>query len=179
MGKQSATLRQRSSAATTATIAPEQQQYKSEEELTTWDKVNFYVAQYIGMVFCAAGIAVLACGYDKGWMHNTALCWVCLVLNLVGLFFHEFRPFNVSHGSNASSMCQIDPVFLHQQLLRSVLHFVNVHAVAPAAHARLASAWQHTEAVASLFHSPAAAAHLLGRCPSRETRGPAGGTASR
>lgn len=56
--------------------------------------------QYIGLVFCAAGVGVLAGGYDRGWMGNTALCWVCLVLCLIGLLFHEFRPFNVSSGGN-------------------------------------------------------------------------------
>lgn len=102
MGKQTATLRQRGSS-TTAADTPQQQQqqspssqYKSEEEVTIRDRVQFYVLQYIGLVFCAAGVGVLAGGYDRGWMGNTALCWVCLVLCLIGLLFHEFRPFNVS-----------------------------------------------------------------------------------
>jgi hypothetical protein len=43
-----------------------------------------------------AGVALLCCGYDKEWMHNTMLCLVSLVLCLIGMFFHEFRPFNVS-----------------------------------------------------------------------------------
>lgn len=43
-----------------------------------------------------AGVALLCCGYDKEWMHNTTLCLVSLGLCLVGMFFHEFRPFNVS-----------------------------------------------------------------------------------
>jgi FtsH-binding integral membrane protein len=107
MGKQTATIRQRGSSNTTAADSPQQQQhqqqqsspalqYKSPEEVTTRDKLQFYVLQYIGLVFCAAGVAVLAGGYDRGWMPNTALCWVCLILCLIGLFFHEFRPFNVS-----------------------------------------------------------------------------------
>lgn len=99
MSSQRTTLRQRGKAAATATTAaPKEQQYKSEEEVTTWDRVQFYFAQHIGLVFCAIGIAVLALGYDKGWMHNTGLCWVCLVFCLIGLFFHEFRPYNVSEG---------------------------------------------------------------------------------
>lgn len=70
----------------------------AQDELTTVDKVNFYFAQHVGLVFCGVGIGVLGFGYDKGWMHNTHLCLLCLVLCLIGLFFHEFRPFNVSQA---------------------------------------------------------------------------------
>ncbi len=60
------------------------------------DKLNWYFVQHVGLVFCVIGVALLALGYDKGWMHNTHLCLASLALCLVGLFFHEFRPYNVS-----------------------------------------------------------------------------------
>lgn len=43
-----------------------------------------------------AGILMLFMGYNKEWMHNTTLCMVSLGLCVVGLLFHELRPFNVS-----------------------------------------------------------------------------------
>eukprot|EP00775_Hariotina_reticulata_P002614 gene2614-2915_t len=41
-----------------------------------------------------SGIALLCFGYDKEWMHNTHLCLLSIVICLVGLIFHELRPFN-------------------------------------------------------------------------------------
>lgn len=58
--------------------------------------LNWYIAQYAGLVCVIIGPAILIYGYDKGWMNNTLLCWVCLGFCLLGLFFHEHRPFNVS-----------------------------------------------------------------------------------
>lgn len=60
------------------------------------EKVQFYVAQHVGLVICGGGVTLLGCGYDRGWMHNTHLCMLCLVFCLIGLLFHELRPYNVS-----------------------------------------------------------------------------------
>lgn len=93
----SATLRQRGSRTAAASdTTPSQQQASAQEELTTKDKLHWYFAQHVGLVCCVIGVALLALGYDKGWMHNTHLCIASLGLCLVGLFFHEFRPYNVS-----------------------------------------------------------------------------------
>lgn len=96
MSSPSSNLRQRTSKATqpSAAATPEQQQANCQDDLTTKDKVNFYFAQHIGLVVCAVGVGLLSFGYDKGWMHNTHLCLLCLAFCLVGLFFHEFRPYN-------------------------------------------------------------------------------------
>lgn len=93
MAKERSSIRQR-----TGMVEAEQPssaaKLTAEEPATLWDQVNFYVAQHIGMVWCIVGVALLCCGYDKEWMHNTTLCLVSLGLCLVGMFFHEFRPFN-------------------------------------------------------------------------------------
>jgi len=97
MSKQTTVLRQRggkAAATATAAAAAAPVQAVAEDELTTADKINWYLAQHVGLVFCGAGVGVLGFGYDKGWMHNTHLCLLCLLLCLIGLFFHEFRPFN-------------------------------------------------------------------------------------
>eukprot|EP00878_Enallax_costatus_P026116 GHUV01027994.1.p1 GENE.GHUV01027994.1~~GHUV01027994.1.p1 ORF type:complete len:102 (-),score=19.84 GHUV01027994.1:376-681(-) len=66
------------------------------DELTPMQLANYYFAQHIGLVCCIAGIALLWAGYDRDWMHNTHLCLLSLGLCLLGWFFHELRPFNVS-----------------------------------------------------------------------------------
>jgi hypothetical protein len=65
-------------------------------EPTFKDKLQFYSAQYIGLVVTVFAIGMLWVGYGKEWMHDTHLCLLCLGLCLLGLFFHETRPFNVS-----------------------------------------------------------------------------------
>lgn len=64
-------------------------------EVTFQEKLQFYFAQYIGLVIVLAAIALLAAGYGKEWMHDTMLCIICVALCLVGLFFHETRPWNL------------------------------------------------------------------------------------
>jgi len=63
-------------------------------EPTFNDKVQFYMAQYIGLLVTVFAIGLLWVGYGKGWMHDTHLCLLSLGLCLLGLFFHETRPFN-------------------------------------------------------------------------------------
>lgn len=82
-------------------------------ELSLSDKLAFYTAQHIGLVLCALGVGLLALGYDKGLMHNTVLCLVSLGICLVGLFFHEFRPFNVSGNLNSF---EVDAHIAHQTI---------------------------------------------------------------
>jgi hypothetical protein len=57
--------------------------------------------QHGGLVFCVAGIALLAAGYGRGWMHDTHLTLLCVAFNLVGLFLHETRPFCLERELNA------------------------------------------------------------------------------
>lgn len=57
--------------------------------------------QYGGLVFCVSGIALLAAGYGRGWMHDTHLTLLCVAFNLVGLFLHETRPFCLERELNA------------------------------------------------------------------------------
>lgn len=84
----------RAAAAAAAEAEREQQpQSAGDEELSTSDRLVFYAAQHIGLVLCVAGVALLAAGYDRGWMDNARLSLASLALCLVGLFFHEFRPF--------------------------------------------------------------------------------------
>jgi hypothetical protein len=56
---------------------------------------RFAALQHCGLVLCALGIILLALGYDRGWMHNTQLSMVALAFCLLGLFFHETRPYKV------------------------------------------------------------------------------------
>jgi hypothetical protein len=79
-----------------ASVQQSQQDASTSETLSVASHVNFYIAQYLGIALCALGIGLLAAGYDRGWMHNTTLTLLSLGVCLVGLFFHEFRPFNVS-----------------------------------------------------------------------------------
>jgi hypothetical protein len=63
---------------------------------TLEQKLNFYFLQHMGLVCVIVGVALVYFGYDQGWMHNTTLLLLSLAICLVGLFFHEFRPYNVS-----------------------------------------------------------------------------------
>lgn len=66
------------------------------DALTVMQLANYHFAQHIGLICVIAGIALLWAGYDKDWMHNSNLCMLSLGLCLLGWFFHELRPFNVS-----------------------------------------------------------------------------------
>jgi hypothetical protein len=59
---------------------------------STRDYLRVAVLQHGGLALAAAGIALLCTGYDAGWMHNTHLCLLSLLLCLLGLFMHETRP---------------------------------------------------------------------------------------
>lgn len=115
MAKERATVRQRSKAAPEQTVA-EAKPVQDEAPLTTMQLVNYYTAQYIGLVCCVLGIALLWAGYGRDWMHNTHLCLLCLGLCLLGYFFHELRPFNVS------SLPEVGSLFT--KLLQPVLHSI-------------------------------------------------------
>lgn len=66
-------------------------------EPSALQRANFYFAQHVGLVCCVLGIGVIWAGYDAGWMHNTHLCLLGMGLCLLGLFFHELRPFNAQN----------------------------------------------------------------------------------
>lgn len=66
-------------------------------EPTSAYMLSYYAAQHIGSVLVVSGISLLCFGYDKEWMHNTHLCMLCMAVCLVGLIFHELRPFKVSY----------------------------------------------------------------------------------
>ncbi|KAF6265660.1 hypothetical protein COO60DRAFT_866445 [Scenedesmus sp. NREL 46B-D3] len=93
MAKERSTMRQRAGKAAVEHASPAAEATEA-EPATLWDQINFYVAQHMGLVWCIAGVVLLCFGYDKEWMHNTTLCLLSLGLCLVGMFFHEFRPFN-------------------------------------------------------------------------------------
>jgi hypothetical protein len=132
MSSPASNLRQRSGKATqpSAAATPEQQQANCQDELTTMDKFNFYFAQHIGLVVSGIGIALLSFGYDKGWMHNTHLCLLCLAFCLVGLFFHEFRPYNVSKARHRAMSSQAAFEDSHDRLcaVHDCLWIMHTHA---------------------------------------------------
>jgi hypothetical protein len=86
----------KAAAAAAAAEQQQQQQQDAEAPITTAQWARYFAEQHGGAVFAVAGVALLCAGYDKGWMDNTVLCLVSLAICLVGLFFHEFRPYNVS-----------------------------------------------------------------------------------
>jgi len=85
--------RKRSAVVVEATV---QRDYAaSTAEPTLNDKLQFYFAQHIGLVVTVFAIGLLWVGYGQGWMHDTHLCLLSLGLCLLGLFFHETRPWNL------------------------------------------------------------------------------------
>ncbi len=60
------------------------------------ERASYIFAQYLGLVFALAGPLVLYLFYGQGYMSDTAVSLTCFALILIGLFFHETRPFNVS-----------------------------------------------------------------------------------
>jgi hypothetical protein len=93
MAKERASIRQRGGVASQQAVA-EAKPVQEDAPLTTMELVNYYSAQYIGLVCCVLGIVLLWAGYDRDWMHNTHLSLLCLGICLLGYFFHELRPFN-------------------------------------------------------------------------------------
>jgi hypothetical protein len=67
---------------------------------TNADYARFVTLQHGGLVLCVLGLALLACGYDAGWMHPTHLSILSLGLCLVGLFLHETRPYKVGDAAS-------------------------------------------------------------------------------
>jgi hypothetical protein len=59
--------------------------------------LSFYFWQHIGFVICSIFVFLLAYYYEEPPIGNkTHWCIVCLGGCVVGLLFHEFRPFKVS-----------------------------------------------------------------------------------
>jgi hypothetical protein len=62
---------------------------------TPEQKVRFYIAQHSGLACVLLGLALVFFGYGRGYMHDTPLMLLALAICLLGLFFHELRPFSV------------------------------------------------------------------------------------
>jgi hypothetical protein len=78
---------------------------EADDTPTVLDIMRFALLQHAGLVLCVFGLALLALGYDREWMHNTHLSMLSLVLCLIGLFFHETRPYKVTlPGGSAARM---------------------------------------------------------------------------
>lgn len=61
-------------------------------------KLERFFFQYSGALLAVLSLFMLAYGYDKQWLHPTIWCLVWLGVALVGLFFHELRPFQLQEA---------------------------------------------------------------------------------
>lgn len=93
-------VEKRKEASSKSRQSPEQQQQQQQEETeapptrAAW--ARFALLQHGGLVLAIASVALLALGYDAGWLHNTTLCLCSAGLATVGLLMHETRPVRVS-----------------------------------------------------------------------------------
>ena len=55
----------------------------------------YYFRQYFGALCILGVILLVAFGYDNDVMTNSQLTWAILTLSVLGLIFHELRPFKV------------------------------------------------------------------------------------
>jgi hypothetical protein len=85
-----------------APAAPQKQQQPAGPPPTALDYARFAVLQHGGLGLCAAGLALLCCGYGADWMHPTHLSLLSLVLCLLGLAMHETRPYKVCSRAPAA-----------------------------------------------------------------------------
>lgn len=73
---------------------------------TRWDYARFAALQHSGLALCVLGLALMACGYGRQWVHDTHLSLVSLALCLLGLFMHETRPYKVRAALGARGTFQ-------------------------------------------------------------------------